>query len=48
MSLTPNREPFITCAVTGAGDTTGRSGKVPVTPQQITNAYIEAAKPKLP
>ena len=44
MSLTPNREPFITCAVTGAGDTTGRSDKVPVTPRQIADACIEAAE----
>ena len=34
---------FITCAVTGAGDTTGRSDKVPVTPRQIADASIEAA-----
>ena len=39
-----NREVFITCAVTGAGDTVGRSEKVPVTPQQIAEASIEAAR----
>ncbi len=44
MSLTPNRKPFITCALTGAGDTTGRSDKVPVTPRQIADAAIEAAE----
>ncbi|MBC9245783.1 3-keto-5-aminohexanoate cleavage protein [Paracoccus sp. 11-3] len=44
MGLTPNREVFITCAVTGAGDTTGRSDKVPVTPQQIAESSIAAAK----
>ncbi len=44
MSLSPNREVFITCAVTGAGDTTGRSPKVPVTPQQIADAAVEAAR----
>ena len=38
------REVFITCAVTGAGDTVGRSDKVPVTPAQIADAAIEAAK----
>ncbi|HET7413368.1 MAG TPA: 3-keto-5-aminohexanoate cleavage protein [Pararhizobium sp.] len=43
MSLTPSRDVFITCAVTGAGDTTGRSDKVPVTPRQIADACIEAA-----
>jgi len=39
-----NWEAFITCAVTGAGDTTGRSDKVPVTPEQIAGAAIEAAE----
>jgi uncharacterized protein (DUF849 family) len=43
MGLTPNREVFITCAVTGAGDTTGRSDKVPVTPRQIADDCIAAA-----
>jgi uncharacterized protein (DUF849 family) len=38
-----NFEVFITCAVTGAGDTTGRSDRVPVTPIQIADAAIEAA-----
>ena len=44
MSLAMNREVFITCAVTGVGDTVKRSEKVPVTPQQIADAAIEAAK----
>ena len=35
---------FITCAVTGSGDTTGKSDKVPVTPQQIADDCIAAAK----
>jgi len=35
---------FITCAVTGAGDTAGRSPLVPVTPEQIAAAAIEAAR----
>jgi uncharacterized protein (DUF849 family) len=37
-------EAFITCAVTGAGDTVGRSDKVPITPKQIAGAAIEAAE----
>jgi uncharacterized protein (DUF849 family) len=44
LPLTMNREVFITCAVTGAGDTVGRSAKVPVTPAQIAEASIEAAR----
>ncbi|GAB1581583.1 3-keto-5-aminohexanoate cleavage protein [Phyllobacterium phragmitis] len=43
MGLSPNREVFITCAVTGAGDTTGRSDQVPVTPRQIADECIAAA-----
>lgn len=39
-----NTDVFITCAVTGAGDTTARSPKVPVTPEAIANAAIEAAR----
>jgi uncharacterized protein (DUF849 family) len=39
-----NFDVFITCAVTGAGDSTGRSDKVPVTPAQIAAAAIEAAQ----
>ena len=35
---------FITCALTGAGDTAGRSDKVPVSPAQIAGAAIAAAK----
>jgi len=37
-------EVFITCAVTGAGDTAGRHPDLPVTPAQIADAAIEAAK----
>ncbi|MBB4304629.1 uncharacterized protein (DUF849 family) [Rhodobium orientis] len=44
MPLAMNREVFITCAVTGAGDTTARSDKVPVTPKEIAAAGIEAAR----
>ncbi|WP_131114849.1 3-keto-5-aminohexanoate cleavage protein [Lichenihabitans psoromatis] len=39
-----NHDVFITCAVTGAGDTTGRSPHVPVTPAAIAEACIEAAR----
>ena len=34
---------IITCAITGAGDTVAKSPHVPVTPQQIANAALEAA-----
>ena len=44
MPLSMNRDVFITCAVTGAGDTTGRSPHVPVTPQEIAMSAIDAAK----
>jgi uncharacterized protein (DUF849 family) len=43
MGLNPSRDVFITCAVTGSGDTTHRSDRVPVTPRQIADAAIEAA-----
>ncbi|MGZ4293274.1 MAG: 3-keto-5-aminohexanoate cleavage protein, partial [Solirubrobacteraceae bacterium] len=39
-----NTEAFITCAVTGAGDTVARSDLVPVTPAQIADSAIEAAR----
>ncbi len=39
-----NTEVFITCAVTGAGATAGRSELVPVTPPQIAEAALEAAR----
>jgi uncharacterized protein (DUF849 family) len=39
-----NWEVFVTCAVTGAGDTVGRSDRVPVTPAQIADAAIAAAR----
>jgi uncharacterized protein (DUF849 family) len=41
---TVNWEVFITCAVTGAGDTADRSEHVPVTPEQIADSAIEAAR----
>jgi uncharacterized protein (DUF849 family) len=39
-----NTEAFITCAVTGAGDTTGRSDHVPVAPDEIAASAITAAE----
>jgi len=39
-----NYEVIVTCAVTGAGDTVDRNPHVPVTPRQIADAAIEAAK----
>ncbi len=39
-----NNEVIITCALTGAGDTLGKHPDVPVTPRQIADAAIEAAK----
>lgn len=38
-----NYEVIITCAVTGAGDTTGKSDLIPITPEQVAKAAIEAA-----
>ena len=42
--MTMNWNAFITCAVTGSGETAHKSDKVPVTPEQIANSAIEAAK----
>jgi 3-dehydrocarnitine:acetyl-CoA trimethylamine transferase len=39
-----NWETFITCAVTGAGDTVGKHPAMPVAPKDIAAAAIEAAK----
>jgi uncharacterized protein (DUF849 family) len=39
-----NTEVFITCPVTGVGATTHRSELVPVTPAQIADAALEAAR----
>jgi uncharacterized protein (DUF849 family) len=33
---------FITCALTGSGDSVGKSAKVPVTPEQIASSALEA------
>lgn len=39
-----NRDVFITCAVTGSGQSHLKSDLVPITPAQIADACIEAAK----
>ena len=39
-----NHEVIITCALTGAGDTTAKSNLVPITPEQIAAAAVEAAR----
>lgn len=39
-----NYEVIVTCAVTGAGDTIGKHPAIPVTPKQIAEAAIEAAR----
>ena len=35
---------FVSCAVTGSGDTASKHPDLPKTPEQIANASIEAAK----
>ncbi|PVZ11433.1 MULTISPECIES: 3-keto-5-aminohexanoate cleavage protein [unclassified Pseudomonas] len=39
-----NPEVIVTCALTGAGDTTAKSHLVPITPRQIAEAALEAAR----
>ncbi len=39
-----NKNVIITCAITGAGETADKSEHVPVTPEQIANSALEAAK----
>ena len=39
-----NFEVIVTCAVTGAGETTDKSPHVPITPEEVANSAIEAAK----
>jgi len=41
---TVNWEPFLTCAVTGAGDSWAKHPDLPVTPKQIAQAALEAAE----
>ncbi|WP_460862806.1 beta-keto acid cleavage family enzyme [Nocardiopsis coralliicola] len=44
MNETMNTEVILTAALTGAGDTVGRSPHVPVTPAQIAASAVEAAE----
>lgn len=44
MPLAMNREVFITCPVTGSGNTQDKSPHVPRSPRQIAESAIEAAK----
>jgi uncharacterized protein (DUF849 family) len=44
MPLAMNRDVFITCAVTGSGDTAGKSPHVPRSPREIAESAIDAAK----
>lgn len=44
MPLAINREVFITCAITGSGDTVGKSDLVPVSPRAIAADAMAAAK----
>ena len=39
-----NRSVIITCAVTGSGDSAGKTPHLPITPKQIADASIDAAK----
>ena len=39
-----NFNAFITCAVTGSGNSVGKHPDIPITPQQIASAAIDAAK----
>ncbi len=44
MKSAVNRKAIVTCALTGAGDTVGRSEHVPVTPEEIAESGIAAAR----
>src|SRR5699024_2523311 len=44
MTRTMNRSVILTCALTGAGDTAGKSEHVPVTPEEIAESGIAAAR----
>jgi uncharacterized protein (DUF849 family) len=39
-----NRNVILSCAVTGGGDTAGKHPELPITPKQIADAAIDAAK----
>ena len=38
-----NWEPFLTCALTGAGDSAGKHPGLPITPEHVADAALEAA-----
>tara|TARA_R110002073_G_scaffold277919_4_gene441782 strand:- start:229 stop:1134 length:906 start_codon:yes stop_codon:yes gene_type:complete len=42
--MTPTRDVFITCAITGSGGTQDRSPHVPRSPEEIANSAIAAAR----
>ncbi len=44
MPLSANLNPFITCAVTGSGNTQERSPHVPCSPEEIANSALDAAR----
>ncbi|MBT58816.1 MAG: NADPH dependent quinone reductase, partial [Acidiferrobacteraceae bacterium] len=44
MPLHINPKVFITCAITGSGNTQNRSSEVPRSPKQIADSAIAAAK----
>ncbi|MDH3294149.1 MAG: 3-keto-5-aminohexanoate cleavage protein [Acidimicrobiia bacterium] len=44
MTRAPSRSVFVTCAVTGSGDTVNKSDKVPFKPEDIARDCVEAAK----
>jgi uncharacterized protein (DUF849 family) len=44
MPLSPNKNVFITCAVTGSGSSQDRSSLVPRSPKQIAESAIDAAR----
>ena len=44
MPMTPSRDVFITCAVTGSGGTQDRSPHVPRSPEEISESAIAAAR----
>ena len=46
--MTINYEVIVTCAVTGAGDTVDKHPAIPVTPEQVADAAIEAADAEPP
>ena len=39
-----NNKVFVSCAVTGSGDTASKHPDLPKTPEQIAKAAVEAAK----